>query len=533
MTGCLYVSPWVNSDAPELGVVPLLLADTVASYKPTYRPPGGVPIAPSNFSADHHGKPSSISLVRKLQIIGDAAVALAGDGKVIADALYELRREMPNLKGQERPMRWLGDVANRANEIHGAGTMAAIGICALPNNKLNTMCAVSPRSLKHLGLCSAIGSGTEEIWDIVSQLEMSISENDFMDGEEKAIRFASAFNAKRLVHELRGEKSPDNWGGYVEWAYLDRKNKWQRGPREIHLFLEAQIDAEGRLSAHLVPHAIAYDPAGRILTLRDHATAQFVLDDGSIPDDSVDLEGFWTDWRPAAATVSIFTAHEAKGGHMTQTLYGQELADINFIGVGRNRGFGIEPRLFDHMGSSLAKAQGVPYKPLTADRIVPFPGRTSSVQENLQEAPAGVPGERADEIGLAARAALAAMEAAVAAEQEEAALAPGIGHNHPPSESALAEADYQSVADTLRQLRDASRDLTRVGLQEAQAELIGASVKLRRWMAGRGRELQQGFFEELGASAARAIITLCKWAIALAAIEAAIERIGVTLVTAM
>lgn len=374
MTGCLYISPWITSDIPELGVVPLLLADTVASYRRGFRPQGSVPLSPATISRRNLDHTSSISIVRKLHLIGDAAVALAGKGEMIASALHELRQHMPELRGQERPMRWLGDAANRANELHGPGTLDAIGICALPDGRVNTMTAYECRQLKHLGMCSAIGSGTTEIWKLVEAIEESIDRWPPTHGMDKAVQCASAINAKRLVQELRGEQAPDHWGGFLEWAVMDQKGKWHRGPRETHLFMEGVVQENCYIAAFLVQRAIGYDPVGRILSMEADANFDFMLENEPTSEkERTSIEEFWSDWRPEVVTVTIFTRHAARNGNITESFYGKSIEHIRFVGAGKGRSFGLPPDIFDHMGESLAKSQGLKYQPLTPDRIVDVP----------------------------------------------------------------------------------------------------------------------------------------------------------------
>jgi hypothetical protein len=128
-----------------------------------------------------------------------------------------------------------------------------------------------PVNLKHLGACSAIGSGGDYMRKECVEAESSFDKWDpNTPAPQKAMLFAHAINSKRLGDELIGQAGPD-WGGYIEYAFFDPVNeRWNRGPRSLNLFMYCKDIGDNSFTFHLIGRAIAYDPGspvGRILSL--------------------------------------------------------------------------------------------------------------------------------------------------------------------------------------------------------------------------------------------------------------------------
>ena len=82
----------------------------------------------------------------------------------------------------------------------------------------------------------------------------------------------------------------------------------------------------------------------------------------------------------------------------------------------------------------------------------------------------------------------------------------GIGHNNPPSDAALSEAELDQVENYLRTLRQHTR--TKLGdsqLREAQTGLSEAHRKIVSWASSRISMVGEGFYREIGASIAKGV----------------------------
>ena len=275
MTGCLIVSPPYDIEKPGGETLPVMIADTMVTVKGTTGPESL--LLPAKFNANDNALPPSQFVLRKLNIVGNSAVAMAGDGW----AVEYLARGLPDYfaaqKNHMLPLEPLHSAAGDLRSRYGPSTVWVTGITMQPAPLPE---AVGPARTYHalgegphiqtrlLGRCSAIGSGAEDLLRACVDFDEGVTWAG--DPQSRAKLLVAQINADRLGHELTGsfEKS---WGGYVEMAYFDpTADQWLRGPTTANLFLKAIFEAENNFRLGLVPYLIAYDPGktcGRIISV--------------------------------------------------------------------------------------------------------------------------------------------------------------------------------------------------------------------------------------------------------------------------
>jgi len=373
MTGCFFISPEFAVGHPEAGVFTGIYADAVATLKEP--PPDAKPILPANFSSYPSAQPSSVRLVRKLEFIGPAAVAMAGDGFWIGHCLSALRAEMPTLLGVERPMRWLGDAANRTNAQQGEVVLEVIGVCPSPDGLTsNFMSYNEQRSYKQLGMTDAIGSGRDDLLAYCDRYDAAFeAENPPLSAPDKALVMGLTLAAERIADEMAGAYS-NGWGGYVEMGfYLPEAKRWERAPSCVHLYAVAHTTSDGRWSARLFPRAVAYDPGhdvGRILSIHAEngvpVLREFLLISKLVKEVSQpSLSEFWSTYTPKAATLTLVTPAGGNDVHYTSTVLTQEqFAGLTFRPVGANWGYSLSPPAFNSVVGAMMAGTGKIYAPI-------------------------------------------------------------------------------------------------------------------------------------------------------------------------
>jgi hypothetical protein len=90
----------------------------------------------------------------------------------------------------------------------------------------------------------------------------------------------------------------------------------------------------------------------------------------------------------------------------------------------------------------------------------------------------------------------------------------GVGHNRPPPDAALNREDYDRLSVILRDLRDSRSAPEPTVIQSALDVLSDVKPKIAEWLELRARLIREGFYRELGATAAKiALFGLAAWAV--------------------
>jgi len=369
MTGCLYISPPVFRGQPERGVIPVVLADVMASLKNP--DPTAIPFLPSTARAVDIHLPKSTNLVRKLNIIGRTAVALAGDGLTIRKFAYEINQQIDEWRKLERPMRAIGDIANSVG-------VEAIGIHMMepPDTRINSMMKDVDFNLPNIGMGGAIGSGKHDLLSLCYEFEEALEKSPpGADVYDKIVGFCSAQTANRLAQEITGS-AENKWGGYVEYAFWrEDQQKWFRGFRIAHYYFGIGLIENGIASdVGLIPRFFGYNPGddfARILSVFVPEPNSIDLTDiileNLINSDSAkvyqDGEKFWGKWTPEIATVTLIVP-KGDGTYLniTKTLVGEDMCHVLW-NVNRNSiAIGIEQEFASKLKKSMIEAIGLSYK---------------------------------------------------------------------------------------------------------------------------------------------------------------------------
>jgi hypothetical protein len=371
MTVCAFISPPFELGNPRAGVFPLMLADTMATLRQP--PPGADAILPATFLSTDITRSSSVRMFRKLQIIGPACVAMAGESDRIATLLRRLKVVLPDLVGGERPMRWLGDEANQMNDDLGRRAVEVVGICpAGSGEKSNYMSYAPAIQLTHLGRCAAAGSGAD---DVLNFCRINDAQFDGFSGpqpsDSMAVQFALSLNADQIAKEWIGERK-NGWGGYVEFAaFIHTQREWLRGGPTLTLLLIGRRVSKSSFRTDLVGRAVAYDPGdadrpGQVLGVsvepEDVALRRFVLqnilDEG---DSTPPPEPNWDVMR----NVSACFIFPELGRRVSVALTTAQVAGVTFGIDGRELRMAMSTAVQDELSDQVCRNLGVGYTPTT------------------------------------------------------------------------------------------------------------------------------------------------------------------------
>ncbi len=301
MTACALLFLLVDRRVPDGPQIPLLLADTLVSYDGGY---GSRAVLPSVTSPDIAQSPSRVALARKLVIFGDAAVAMAGDGRLITGVVHELRIGLPE---GERPSRWLANLTNHINQPGRRQGLSAL--CAFPVDSGHSrgMQCTLPKDRKlqfvdGVGYWTSIGSGGEELFQTVMQIVRSLP------ADYTCWQILSMISGPRLAMEIIGE-ARNSWGGYVEHASW-QDGRWDRGGRVLHIFMLYTPCKDG-FTTTMLSRVVAYDPRGRLYSVSNHKTGphfqEFILEEIAPINDVVSIseEEFWRNWSPDIINITF------------------------------------------------------------------------------------------------------------------------------------------------------------------------------------------------------------------------------------
>lgn len=262
-----------------------------------------------------------MTLKRKLHIVesplGVTAVAFAGDGKHIGTCLETLRWNIADWEKSDRPMRKFGDNVNLYE-----GRVEAIAVYAPNSGEFNSVWRSAPFSLEQYGLCAAIGSGENDLTELLDLANVQI--NSKTHPVQKISMLAHSVNGNRLAKEYLSRNS-NNWGGFVEYCYFDlATGKWIRGESSLNILCMIK-PKDKNVQVSVVPRVIAYDPRGEnpcVLSMSicggSELWAQFFLTE---QDAAVASEKLWVGWRPETVTITYIVDGERMRGYFTDAIF--------------------------------------------------------------------------------------------------------------------------------------------------------------------------------------------------------------------
>lgn len=336
MTGCLYTSFPLEPGNPEAGVIPMILADTMATKRNV--PDGATHVLPSTIGAATAGRPSVTRLVRKLHITGNCAMAFAGDGEAICQVLDDMNENPDVLVSAEHPMDAL-KVAARQWRIEYIGVHVP-GDMSKPIHSTTSFGRVD---FGHMERCTAIGTGIDDLIALCKNADDNFTsswDSVLATPIDKIIGLGNYINATRLAREMVVGPAK-GWGGYVEWAYFNpARRSWERGPPTLNLFYEPVVGPDNQAGVRQLGRAVAYDPGpetGRVLVCvpreEGGGTECFRLEPVRPPSDqegAYDDAGFWNGWRPESVTVTLVIRTEGDPLLPMRSLMADELKYLNF-----------------------------------------------------------------------------------------------------------------------------------------------------------------------------------------------------------
>jgi hypothetical protein len=90
----------------------------------------------------------------------------------------------------------------------------------------------------------------------------------------------------------------------------------------------------------------------------------------------------------------------------------------------------------------------------------------------------------------------------------------GIGHNNPPSDAAIDLIDYSQTVVLLKSLDSEAAEgiVTKTAIDKTRGWLGTVISKISRWVQHRAKLVEEGFYRQLGAASALAMIGLSVWA---------------------
>jgi hypothetical protein len=103
----------------------------------------------------------------------------------------------------------------------------------------------------------------------------------------------------------------------------------------------------------------------------------------------------------------------------------------------------------------------------------------------------------------------------------------GIGHNNPPSDAAIDLIDYSQTVVLLTSLDSEAAEgiVTQTAIDKTRGWLGTVISKISRWVQHRAKLVEEGFYRQLGAASALAMIGLSIWAGVAGKLEAVLTAI--------
>jgi DNA transposition AAA+ family ATPase len=107
----------------------------------------------------------------------------------------------------------------------------------------------------------------------------------------------------------------------------------------------------------------------------------------------------------------------------------------------------------------------------------------------------------------------------------------GMGHNSPPEDCALDYSEHAELTGTITNLAtEAKRHTIATATLDKATEQISTSIaKITKWLVARAKQIEEGFFRQMGSSLAIALTGLSAWAIFTGKLESLTSAISLIL----
>lgn len=104
----------------------------------------------------------------------------------------------------------------------------------------------------------------------------------------------------------------------------------------------------------------------------------------------------------------------------------------------------------------------------------------------------------------------------------------GIGHNNPPDDFALDYLEHAELAGSISTLATEAKAnaISHATSEKAKAHIFNGLAKIKAWMSVRAKLVEEGFFNQLGASLAFALTALSAWALLAGKLDGLLSLIG-------
>ena len=312
MTACAYVRlpVDVNDPDPDRPVRCVLIADTLASAKA----PVPLPFLPSSGLVEDMTARHTTSVMRKIYIMDDAAVAFAGNEGAVRSVFSYLPAWLKEWT-EENPDHPMEHYAGKLAHIAATPSLKSVGGFAVVRTPRGTSWGGAgdlQTELRHFGTCLATGTGAKDLTKFFSQhdifFEQIIEARKAYDlppltDEEKIAWLVNALNGRKFMREI-AVGSENYWGAYLEHAML-QIDGWKFGPGTLHYLINYRT--EGGMYYLDLLRIVAYDAyliGGSIVTARpDDGWLIFSID--RIDEDLQDAHlKQWKGWKPSDVFVT-------------------------------------------------------------------------------------------------------------------------------------------------------------------------------------------------------------------------------------
>ncbi len=324
MTLCAFLHP------PQY---PTLVTDLIASRD------GEQVFTPSSLDTraiNENTVPSNF--VRKSLFLedGPAVFGFAGNGDAILDFIDSLKIQYKMRPDDDRPMRFVGDLANSFNENYGSSAISVIGFspATLPpeapensyNVNINAGLEGASVQTEYFNQIFATGSGSARFLESVAKfdLDLRLHPNAHTASLVNLIGLMGALNSTKLFNE-QGSSTDDSWGGYLEMSTMHLGKIFLVRPTWTHLAYFVS-ERNGELHFEKGPKQVHYDPIG------EHPSVSVRLDAGRKgagyfswgiarmqEDYSKPRRAFdqWLHYMPDFCTIFLSSADGGWGAHRT------------------------------------------------------------------------------------------------------------------------------------------------------------------------------------------------------------------------
>lgn len=168
MTLCMYISPPWNIDEPEGPFVPVIIADTMVSFRGVGDQPPLLPIR--GYGLEGPAKVYSTTLKRKINYVDNCAIAPSGHGQAIEEIVLKTKESLPGWMTLGRPLKPFADLLTEVNRTFGHVADAIAVVRGRDDMIFRGEPTGSSFREKHFGICVAHGSGAPDALNYLSDM---------------------------------------------------------------------------------------------------------------------------------------------------------------------------------------------------------------------------------------------------------------------------------------------------------------------------------------------------------------------------